>query len=75
MISAQMYVNRITHVFWNNDFNINFNTKNSRIYVKIHSGQQKIHHFTFASKGKRFKKVVMKTDLGLRTKVMKLKIK
>lgn len=66
--SAQLYVNRINSVLGHNDFNINFYSKDSQIYVKTLNDQrkvllnlaaEKVDHYTSARKDHRVKNVVM----------------
>lgn len=60
--SAVDFVNQIIKVLTHNNINLNFNNRDSRIYVKTNRDQEnllselaknKIHHFTFARKNQK----------------------
>lgn len=77
--STVNYVNLIRVVLWRNNFDINLNNKDSRIYDESTSDQQKlivdsskkeIDYFTYARKNQKIKKLVLKAAPCLEPEVL-----
>lgn len=67
---AETYIDRIRTVLGHNDFNIYFNSIDSRIYEK-----SKVDHFTYARKDQTFKRFIMKAVPGIKSEDLMDEIK